>query len=194
MKMISNFYPFIIMMFFLFVGCSKEDEDETKLKELVQEITTNIETGQSGNSNLNNNETITYKDPEGTVIVNMKIGETTEYNISLIINSSGNFVGYHSWSYYNITTELVNIGSVNNLADIKSIPVEGWASTVAVIPGSGYVMREQTSSEEWVEDPYTGEWTSHWVTSDYKYTRIYVVGRSENIFTIKYQTPFSPNS
>jgi len=79
--------------------------------------------------------------------------------------------------------EFVTIGKVNGLGKITSIPQSGWAEHVAVMPGYGYVGREDGGV-------YVG---------NYNYVRIYVVdyilaAGTDGIIgaDVKYQAPFVP--
>ena len=77
-------------------------------------------------------------DPEGTVTINMNnyaVDHNNWYDIgigcSLCIDQANNFTG----------PDLVSVGEVESLGYVTTIPNDGWANSVAVIPGYGYVAR-----------------------------------------------------
>lgn len=77
-------------------------------------------------------------DPEGTIELDMrKKGEGGNWlyagNISFRISAADNFQG----AYF------IDVGPVNGLASIKSIPKNStWAEEVAVRPGHGYIIAD----------------------------------------------------
>lgn len=97
--------------------------------------------------------------------------------INLEINRSNNF--YMDSHYAN--GEIVCVGSVKKLGQIKNIPSSGWTnSSISVKPGCGYIIRSKN------DDPRSYKHYCH-------YARIYVVswieGTSGGILgaTIRYQ-------
>lgn len=142
------FFTMVVMMGILCVGCSKEDED-----------------AKSAN--------ISSSDPEGTVVVNMRNDGENWIDIGIgneiRINSANNFEGRYSGQQ-----QFVSVGKVSGLSAIKSIPSTGWASTVGVVPGTGYLAYDSWGHEV---------------------ARIYVVEQMEGVSggiigaTIKYHHP-----
>lgn len=115
--------------------------------------------------------TVSEQDPEGTVVINMN-NERTSYDIkigSLCISEDNNFYGWGGEGY----TGIASVGHVSGLSKITKVPESGWASSVAVVPGDGYVIQFGKS-----------------------YARIYVVSYITNTSgsiigaTIKYQAPW----
>lgn len=105
-------------------------------------------------------------DPSGTVTLSMRnanSGKTYLGDSYIYIDKADNFAG----------ASFVSLGPVRGLGNVSYIPKTGWASTVAVIPGEGYVA-------------YTGG----------KFYRIYVTGYTTNVSNeiigaeVKYQSPF----
>lgn len=159
-------FAVVAMVGLCFASCSKDD----------------------GGDNNEKTENLSNQDPEGTVVLNMMKNDETDkptnrYSIAIgtiYMDVANNLVGYG-------TEEFVTVGKVNGLGKITQIPVSGWATKVALVPGTGYVMR--------VKNP---------VKKSYDYARIYVVdyiGQTYNDdfgntssgitgVTIKYQAPF----
>ena len=81
---------------------------------------------------------------------------------SLNIGSDNNFYyrGYFG-NEYNYSEDgyknIASVGSVGGLSSIKSIPTSGWAQTVAVNPGHGYVLRSN--------DGYARVYVKKWLYS-----------------------------
>ncbi|MBR0272825.1 MAG: hypothetical protein IJQ59_01885 [Bacteroidaceae bacterium] len=163
---------------FVFTSCSKDDEKESTSNPNT------IDNNQGGKT-----PGVTTPDPEGTVVMNMKAGASDNfYDIGLgakmgidaahnwkSVHDKGNSVtpfGSTSWDYH---AEFVSVGNINGLGNISSIPSTGWAESVAVVPGTGYIAKYVNGS-----------------TFQGTYSRIYVVEKSDDgqYFTIKYQTPF----
>lgn len=70
-------------------------------------------------------------DPTGTVLLSMRDKNNGDTALDEIGIANENFHG----SY----TSFVDLGPVNGLGNVTTIPKEGWASQVKVIPGHGYV-------------------------------------------------------
>ena len=162
-----------------FVSCSSDDNDDKKV------------------DNYEPTQNLSVKDPEGTIILNMASGsrdnnyqlDQEAYSSSIYIDEANNFTGYNNHISF------VSVGKVEGLAKITEIPTSGWANSVAVVPGTGYIMRYYYT--------YDGEN----IKNIWRYARIYVVsylGVSTEVIdgetytygtptgaTIKYQTPFA---
>lgn len=81
-------------------------------------------------------------DPTGTVVFNLMQGdEDTEIKgfVPIHINNAYNFEGKYSSTYF------VSLGKMKGLGNVTYVPQEGWNSTVAVMPGEGYVARFSSS-------------------------------------------------
>ncbi len=136
------------------------------------------------------NDPIAARDPEGTIVANLtntfiytkngyyNNGISTMNGISycyLGMNSNNNLQA-EAAGHDGSQVQIVSIGKVNGLSDIKEIPKEGWTHQVAAIPGYGYVYR----------------W-SYYGSEPYTYARIfavdYMTSTSGGIMgiTIKYQ-------
>ena len=142
-------------------------------------------------------EPITQADPEGTIVANLTntfhesgnwywtdgldYMNGSHYNY-LGMNSSNNLVAQSHHAVANI----VSVGKVKSLSDIKNIPENGWSQEAAAIPGYGYIYRSRY---------HEGGTTFSW-----RYARIYVVdymnSTSGGIIgcTIKYQENWEPSS
>ena len=121
-------------------------------------------------------------DPEGTVTVNINRDNSITIDPGLIsLDAANNFIASTMAPILNTiyTAQIASVGKVGGLAYITSIPTAGWANTVAVDVGMGYVMRVNVSVNY-----VTGPTTTHY------YARIYVVDSTSSGFTIKYQYPF----
>lgn len=159
---------------------------------------------------LEKTENLSAQDPAGTVVVNLQnddnaiyihTGEytytyvgggvmdgqtgTTSSSFDLGMNSSNNF-------YVN-GTEIISIGLVNGLGSVNKIPETGWSSQVAVVPGTGYIVRCRVATKyEYEGVRYSGPYYNPRYDS-YCYSRIYVVDYMTNTgggimgATIKYQ-------
>lgn len=106
-------------------------------------------------------------DPVGTVELSMMKGsgsnKTYLGNSNIYINDSYNFTG----------ATFVSLGKVNGLGNVSHIPTVGWASSVAVNPGYGYVAYSG------------GTWYRIYVVGEIGGTSGGVIG-----YKIEYQTPF----
>lgn len=117
-----------------FVSCGDDDDDDN---------------GQES-------ETISDKDPEGTIIANLTntfyghgwywyegIENMNGVNYNYLgMNSSNNLeaeANTHISSGLNVS--IVSVGKVKSLSSINKIPANGWTNQVAAIPGYGYVYR-----------------------------------------------------
>ena len=138
------------LCFFVFVGyvsCTKDNES------------------QEGN----------LKDPDGTVIINVR-NDATSYSLqgdnigALCLSRDNNFYAWGGAGYTGINT----IGSVSGLGAITYIPqgIE-WASSVAAFPGYGYIIN--------FNGYYARFYVVDWITS---------VGFDGVI--VKYQSPWQP--
>lgn len=114
-------------------------------------------------------------DPTGTVVFNLMQGdEDTEIKgfVPIHINNAYNFEGKYSSTYF------VSLGKMKGLGNVTYVPQEGWNSTVAVMPGEGYVAR------------------SSYYDNGSSYARFYVVseivGTSSGVigYKVKCQAPF----
>jgi hypothetical protein len=129
-----------------------------------------------GNDDDNDVKTST-KDPEGTIVLNMFNGGYKNatrfhvYNVKFHIDKANNFVN-------DGITRFINVGKINGISDINETPTIGWTTSVAVIPGYGYIAKYNSSPE-------------------YQYIRIYVVDYITNTSneiigaTIKYHYWYS---
>lgn len=124
-------------------------------------------------------ENVSSQDPKGTIVLNMSAGE--RYSIGgpeIYIDAANNFRGQ----------QFVSVGLVNGLSKITQIPESGWSESVAVVPGTGYLMR-------------TSGWSDGQIM--YQYSRIFVIDNLTSTYTdelgnsygsvtgatIKYQAP-----
>lgn len=167
MKKLFNKYLFLLCVAFgalIFSSCSKDDDAE------------NDNSGPVINPDKN------IPDPEGTITMNMMVGDDKDKSVSINdfgtiqINSAYNFMGYEGSSYYSF----VSLGKMKGLGNVTAIPQDGWNSSVAVNPGDGYVVRCK----------------EYYGAAQYIYARLYVVseiaGTSGGVigYTIKCQAPF----
>lgn len=118
------------------------------------------------NSGNPDNPDISVPDPEGTITLSMRnanSGKTYLDDSNMYIDKADNFTG----GYF------VSLGSMRGLGNVTRIPGSGWTSTLAVVPGEGYV-----------------------AYSNSRFYRIYVTGYTLNVMNeiigaeVKYQTPF----
>ena len=118
------------------------------------------------NSDPGENPDKLVPDPEGTIEVSARYDAWTGV-AGIRIDDAYNFSSSGG-------TYFVSLGQMRGLGNITSIPTIGWASTVAIVPGNGYV-----------------------AYSEGMFYRIYVVeelvGTSGGIigYTFKYQAPFA---
>ncbi len=141
----------ILASLLLFGGCSKNDGPEYD---------------KPDNGGVDNpNEYV--PDPDGTVKITMLAGDQTSLD-GLYIDADNNFHG-DGWM-------IAPLGEMKGLGNVKKIPFDGWAESVAVIPGHSYVAHNKSNNE---------------------YVRIYVMNRTDASspdaaggFSIKYQKPF----
>lgn len=115
------------------------------------------------NSDPGENPDKLVPDPEGTIEVSARYDAATGIE-TIRIDAAYNFSG----AYF------VSLGQMRGLGNITSIPKTGWATTVAVVPGNGYVAYSMGS-----------------------FFRIYVeaelVGTTGGVigYKLKYQAPFA---
>ena len=141
------------------------------------------------NEELQRTETISSKDPEGTIVLNMVSAAKDNYydfgGTNVHVDEANNLEGYNS------NAQFVALGKVNGLSDVTKIPTTGWARRVAVVPGTGYVMRYLSGNREII---FTRIFvvsyleTASSVGSEYGVSGISVGSNSGAV--IKYQTPF----
>lgn len=142
------------------MGCSKDDPEDT------------------GKIDADKN----VADPEGTVTLSMRNGDDTTLD-GFGIGSDNNFHCTETYAQY----LFVDLGAVKGLGNVTIMPTSGWAESVKVIPGHGYV----AAKIEW----YYGVGYDY---SNPKFYRIYVedyIGEAVTNgvigFDIKYQVPFA---
>lgn len=147
MKRLNWWYLFVIMFVAVGIAACGSDNDEPG----VGPIDPNV----------------SVDDPVGTVELSMmkSSGSNKTYlgGSYIYINDSYNFTGGN----------FVSLGKVNGLGNVSHIPTEGWASSVAVNPGYGYVAYSG------------GVWYRIFVTEEIGGTSGGVIG-----YKVKYQTPF----
>ena len=143
-------------------------------------------------------DVLSNQDPEGTITLNMNNGaKDNYYDLGSIckvrIDEANNFIGEYtytrpimvgegkfSYQQESDNLDIVSIGTVKGLSEVTTIPTTGWSKSVAVVPGTGYMLRKENETYLYK-----------------KYIRIYVVdyivGTNGGIIgaTIKYQAPFS---
>lgn len=107
----------------------------------------------------------TVPDPAGTITIKMRYDDATSIDGVIKIDESYNFHG----------GQFVSVGQCKGLGNVTRIPKTGWASSVAVTPGCGYVAN---------------------VPSSNLFYRLYVTGTMTDTsggiigYTVKYQSPF----
>lgn len=140
-------------------------------------VTSCGETGVNGEpADPNPDPTDVVPDPEGTISANFISGDDVYVSgfTSVRITNALNFDGD--------VCEFVSVGEINGLGNIVSIPSNGWANEVAVMPGNGYVAR----CSYYTDNKY------------YEYARLYVkewiVSTTGGILgaVVKYQAHFEP--
>lgn len=114
-------------------------------------------------------------DPAGTIQLAMRNSDNGQTELDNIYIENENFRGHEGVHYF------TSLGPVNGLGNVAHIPTSGWASSVAVIPGHGYVAYS-------AGDSYWGtpqRWYRIYVTD-------YIVSTSGGIIgaKVKYQAPF----
>ncbi len=121
----------------------------------------------SGLSIDNNN------DPEGTISLAMRSTYNGGTNLGkLFISSSDNFAG----------VEIACIGRINGVGDINNIPVIGWSTQTAVMPGCGYVFCEY-------------DYNTRKTTFTRLYVEDYILNSNNEVLgaNVRYQSPFTPS-
>ena len=136
-------------------------------------------------------------DPEGTIVVNIRNRNSVNsyYDSGAYAELNGIYTRiYDNNEVYNGSEQLrideadnlyadhcniVCIGKVNGLGDIRKIPQSGWAKKALVVPGYGYIV------ERWKEDNYIPHCARIYVVD-------YMLDTSGGIIgaTIKYQSPW----
>lgn len=119
---------------------------------------------------------VAVPDPEGTVTVNItnngRDGGVTlpSTDVMIYIDEGNNFRLYY---YSGNSGTIVSLGAMKGLGNVVSVPTEGWSTSVAVVPGNGYVVRKN------------GNYARLYVDS-------YMTSTSGGIMgaTVKYQSPF----
>ena len=102
--------------------------------------TTTNDGGGSNPSNPTNCE-----DPEGTITANLRNdgGCINLLDTELKINTADNFYGTGNGTISSDTYKMtfVNVGEMQGLGCVNTVPQSGWSNQVAVIPGNGYVVK-----------------------------------------------------
>lgn len=119
---------------------------------------------------------VAVPDPEGTVTVNItnngRDGEVAlpDLGVRLYIDEGNNFRLYYLSGN---SGTIVSLGAMKGLGNVVTVPIEGWSTSVAVVPGNGYVVRNN------------GNYARLYVDS-------YMTSTSGGIMgaTVKYQSPF----
>lgn len=103
------------------------------------------------------------------------------------MSSSNNFYLYSYDHRYQYEGEFVDMGT-KRISQIKNIPTQGWAESVAILPGHGYIFRARPQS-------------AYYGYNEYQYGRIYVVGYTESASSggiigaeIKYKESSTPGA
>lgn len=83
------------------------------------------------------NPTAPIDDPDGTITLNMR----NSNNGKTVMESCGIYIENDNFANYSYQGEIYfsDMGEVNGLGNVSSIPRSGWAKTVAVTKGHGYV-------------------------------------------------------
>ena len=127
-------------------------------------------------------------DPEGTVTVQMRNANNGQTYVSpdglgtIYIDRADNLTCQFG--------DVICIGKVAGLGNIRERPETGWADQAALLPGYGYIIRREYST-----DP-----AGNPTPDGYRYCRIYVVGYLTSTgggiigATVKYQSPFIPEN
>lgn len=114
-------------------------------------------------------------DPAGTIQLSMRNSDNGQTELDKIYIENENFRGHEGVHYF------TSLGPVNGLGNVAHIPTSGWASSVAVIPGHGYVA--YSAGNSYWSTPQ--RWYRIYVTD-------YIVSTSGGIIgaKVKYQAPF----
>lgn len=142
---------FVIITSFTFTSCSDDDATDPNSGQIISPDTE-------------------VDDPIGTISLSMhnESNGKTFINNNFYIDDGNNFAGSLS-SYF------ASIGRVKGLGNVSDIPVAGWAHSVSVTPGYGYV------GYHVYENNYYRIYVDDYITS---------VGGGIIGADIKYQTPF----
>ena len=91
------------------------------------------------NSNpVNPEDPINVEDPEGTITANLRNdGGSVTVLGTYLVNQNNKFVNGGS----NATLSFINIGAVDGLGFIDSIPQGEWSDQINIVPGYGYVVK-----------------------------------------------------
>lgn len=161
----------VAMLSVIFVSCSKDDKDDE----------------------LEQTENVSNQDPEGTIVLNMEGGASSNYYkmgdfVEIHIDAANNFRGK---DHNNYKIEFVAIGKVGGLSKVNQIPLSGWAESAAVTPGTGYMMRYYSTNifnESFGNPQYVRIYVVDYLTTTYTDETGNVYGSSSGA-TIKYQAP-----
>lgn len=161
----------VAMLSIVLVSCSKDDKDDE----------------------LEQTENVSNQDPEGTIVLNMEGGASSNYYkmgdfVEIHIDAANNFRGK---DHNNYKIEFVAIGKVGGLSKVNQIPLSGWAESAAVTPGTGYMMRYYSTNifnESFGNPQYVRIYVVDYLTTTYTDETGNVYGSSSGA-TIKYQAP-----
>lgn len=137
-------------------------------------------------------------DPEGTVMVQMRNANNGQTEVSpdgLIMWDNLSYKQNYFWidKADNLTCQwgdVICVGKVAGLGNIRERPETGWADKAALLPGYGYILRTSSQYDQDKKPTLDG----------YNYCRIYVVGYLTSTgggiigATVKYQSPFIPEN
>jgi len=97
--------------------------------------------------NNNEPERPAVPDPPGTVrllmrdVYNGNTWITPDYFTGSIGMRNENFV----WQAWGTSIQFASVGEVRGLGEITEIPTSGWANQVAIVPGHGYIARQNSN-------------------------------------------------
>lgn len=138
-------------------------------------------------------------DPEGTVTVQMRNSNNGRTSVSPDgFIWWGDLSDRYTQNYFSIDEadnltcggDVVCIGKVAGLGNIRERPEVGWADEAALLPGYGYILRTSSQYDQDKKPTLDG----------YNYCRVYVVdyltstGGGVIGATVKYQSPFIPEN
>ena len=111
---------FLMLLALAFASCSKE------------------EAGNDGGAKGNGGSAV--PDPSGTATANLMMGEDiimSSLGEYLFLNKSNNF------HFYSSSYEIIDIGEVKGLGNVRNAPESGFYREIAAIKGHGYIGRNK---------------------------------------------------
>ena len=126
-----------------FVSCKEDDNKGSNTQNNGNNNGDDDNGGNNGDNNNGDNPNTPVADPEGTITMLVRNASNGSTKVPLDnsgfgIDGGNNFISRSS-GYDYAEWRFASVGEVKGLGNVPKIPDSGWSTTLAVIPGNGYV-------------------------------------------------------